>query len=426
MDQKFTETQRRTLWFTHIRWLGILLILFIVLYLKFVVQFDVPLLVNLGILFLAAAINSLSTALVYFYKPFSENPVYDYLRASLDLLFITLIIHFTGGIESPLSLLYLLELVAVSIFGFTTLAFFLAAQATAFYLTSCLLEAFLVLPNYHMMDLCEGLFMSPSYILSVGFALFFTSLLLIYMISYLSRKIEEKQKRIEELTDAKLDFVNQIVHELKSPFTSILGYIDILLKGSFGEMAKEAANSLNIIKRQAERVLTMSNGLLDLARIESGKIKIEKKPASLIDNIESAAEEMKPQLDEKNLEPVQEFEPNFPLVPMDADKIHQVLINLLSNAAKFSRPNGKIFISTELLQKEVQVSVRDEGMGIDPEDLPHIFEKFYRSSKEAAAVRGTGLGLAFCKSIIEMHGGRIWAASAGRSKGAVFYFTLPL
>jgi two-component system phosphate regulon sensor histidine kinase PhoR len=171
----------------------------------------------------------------------------------------------------------------------------------------------------------------------------------------------------------------------------------------------------------------MTNNLLDLARIEAGTVKIEKLPVALAEIIENAVEEMKPQLDEKNLDVIQEIDQDALTLPMDEGKILEVVINLLSNAAKFSKAGGKIFVSTQALGEFVQVCVRDEGIGIDPDDLPHIFEKFHRAlSKEAAAVRGTGLGLALSKTIIEAHGGKIWAVSSGRGKGAVFHFTLPL
>lgn len=421
-----SEEQKRVLWFVRIRWGAIILVASIVFFLKHIQGANVPLLPSFLLIIFAAIFNTCYPVLALYHKPFSESAIYTYLRATVDFLIITVFIHFTGGIESPFILLYLLELVTISMFGFAVFAYFLAGQATIFYAIICALEAYLLIPHYQLSNQPGALFLSLNYILSRAFALFFTCVLLIYMTSYLSKKLMEKQKQIEELSNAKVEFMNQVMHETKSPLTSIIGYTDTFMKGSFGEIKKEQINPLNIIKRQAVRILNMTNDLLDLSRLESGKAKLEKKLLPINEVIERAIEEMKPQVDEKKLDLIKEIDPGLPSIPMNENKIIQVFINLLSNATKFSKPDGKIFISTELLDKQVQVSIRDEGMGIDAEDLPHIFERFYRASKEAVAVRGTGLGLALTKGIVEVHGGRIWAVSGGLNKGAVFYVTLPL
>jgi len=238
--------------------------------------------------------------------------------------------------------------------------------------------------------------------------------------------LREKQKQIEALSDAKMDFMNLVMHEARSPLTSVLGYTDLIAGQKFGPVTDRQIEPLSIIKRQSQRILNLINDLLTLARIESGKTKFEKKPANILDVAANALEEMAPMINEKKILLVQEFDFKTPPVSMDEDKITEVFINLLSNAVKFSNEDGKIFLTISPSGKEVTVSVRDEGLGIDPADLPHIFEKFYRAGKESSERKGTGLGLALCKSIVESHGGRLWAVSAGHGKGAVFYFTLPL
>ena len=413
--------------YSRFRWIAIFLITAIILYLKFIAEFNVPLFPCLLIVIIGSIYNVFYSLAYPRYRIFSEKIIpFTFLSGTIDFVFLTLLIHLTGGVESPFILLYLLELVAISIFGFTTLAYLLAIEGTLLYLTNCLLEAFFLIPHYRMSDLSGTLFLNFSYIFSITFALLFTCSLLVYMTSYLTDKLMEKEKKIEELSNAQVDFMHQVMHETKSPLTSIIGYTDILLKGSLGEISEEQKDPLHIIKRQSKRILNMTEDLLDLARIESGQSKTEKKPTSIAELIERTVEEMKPQMDEKKLELIQEISSNLPQVSIDENMILELLMNLLSNAIKFSKLNGKIFISTQSLGGEIQISVRDEGLGIDPEDLPHIFEKFHRAGKEAAAVKGTGLGLALSKSIVEVHGGRIWAVSGGRYKGAVFHFTLPL
>ncbi|MBN2058486.1 MAG: hypothetical protein JW782_06805 [Candidatus Saganbacteria bacterium] len=428
MDQAtyITEDQQRVLWYVKLRWGALLLITTVCLYLKFVGRFRFPLLPCLIVTAAASLYNLIYPFLTRRFPGFSENRTLSDIRTIADLIVITLLIHFTGGIESPFIMLYLLELVALSMFRFTWSAYYLAALATTFYLSACFLEAYFILPHYRLSHISGTLFVSPNYILAIGFALFICCILLIYMTSFLSERFAERQHKIEELSNAKLDFMNQVMHETKSPLTSIIGYTDILLRGNFGELNKEQLPPMGVIQRQSQRILDMVNNLLDIARLESGKTKLETKNLSLSELIGHAIEEMTPQLSSKKLELIQELASDLPLLKLDETKVLEVLINLISNAVKFSNPQGKIFISTQKTGSEVQVAVRDEGLGIEAEDLPNIFEKFHRASKEAAQVRGTGLGLALSKSIVEAHGGRMWAVSSGRNKGAVFYFTLPL
>lgn len=412
--------------FALFRWGAILLILVTILHLKFIANFEIPLHQALVVIALGALFNVFYGILFPSFKLFNTNAVFTYFAGTTDFIFITLLIHYTGGIESPLLLLYLLELVAATVFGFTELSYLLAIEATLFYGAVSLLEAQEIIPHYSMTNLYSSLFLNVNYIFSMAFAIMITCLLLIMMTSRLTKMISQKQKEIERLSQAQIDFMHEVMHETKSPLTSILGYTEILLKGTFGQPTDEQGNFLNIIMRQSKRLLNMTNNLLDLARLKSGKVPLELKESSLKDLSDRAIEEMKPSLDEKKLEMNQEIGPGIPQVQMDEPKVLEVLINLVSNAIKFSKEGGKINLAIQAQPGEIEFSICDEGLGITPEDLPYIFEKFHRGSKEAGAVRGTGLGLALSKTIIEAHGGRMWAESAGRNQGSTFHFTLPL
>jgi len=420
------EDQQRVLWFIQLRWAAIALMTVVFLYLKLVGRFEIPLLPPAIVLLAASFFNACYPFLVKRWPRFSKSQGFADIRTITDLLVITLMVHFSGGVESPFIMLYLLELMALSLFRFTASAYYLAALATGFFLSSCFLEAFFIIPHYRLSSLSGTLFISPGYILSTSFALFFTSALLIYMASFIAEKFEQRRQQVEKLSKAKADFMNDVMHETKSPLTSIIGYADILLRGNFGEIKKEQLGPMGIIQRQSKRILNMVDNLLDIARLESGKTKIEKKPTSLNETVEHVAEEMKPQLDSAKLELIPELISDLPEILFDESKISEVITNLLSNAIKFSNKGDKIYISTQTSDHKIQVSVRDEGLGIDPDDLPHIFEKFHRATKEAAQVRGTGLGLALSQTIVNMHGGQMWAVSGGRGKGSVFHFTLPL
>jgi signal transduction histidine kinase len=342
------------------------------------------------------------------------------------MAFVTVLVHFTGGVSSPLVYLYFLLLVAGSVFGYKTIDYVLACQLTLFFLASCLLEALELIPHYSLAFIPDKLYYDFSHLSAATASLLLASLLITFTTSYLSERLREKQRRIEQLSTAQVDFLNAVMHEAKSPLTSIIGYVDLMEKKSLGPITNEEAKSLQIIKRQSQRILAMVNDLLSIARLESGHTKFDKRPANLQEIASRVIEELTPALAGKKLSLVKEFDSRTPVVSLDEDKMVEVLTNLLSNAVKFSNEGGRIFISISSLGQEALVSVRDEGVGIHPTDLPHIFERFYRASKESTERKGTGLGLALCRTIVEGHGGRLWAVSAGPGQGAVFHFTLPL
>jgi len=423
--ENLSEKQKMTLWFVRLRWAAIVIILLITAVLIFPGRLNFPLFTVLLLAAIAATYNTIYPFLIRRFIFFSESIFFTYFRATVDLLIITLFIHFTGGIESPFTAMYLLDVAAISIFGYERIAYLLAAQASFFYLTMGFLETFGFIKHYQLITLPSALYLNYDYAVAKTLTIFFIAVLLIYIVSYLARHMREKQREIEILSDSKLDFINIVMHEAKSPLTSIMGYTDLLSSQNLGSITESQKEPLEIIKRQSKRILDMVNDLLNLARLESGKTKLEKKPTQLAEIAGHVVEEMRPSIDSKKLALIQEFSPDTPPIKMDEDKIAEVFTNLLSNAIKFSKEGGKIFLSVSYNEREVIFSIRDEGLGIDPIDFPHIFEKFYRASKESAERKGTGLGLALSKSIIEAHGGRMWVVSAGLGMGAVFSFALP-
>ncbi len=424
---RLTESQTRVLLFVRIRWAAAALILTVILYLKYIALFNLPLLPNLLLFLAVVAYNLIYPFLVRRFPVFSESAFFSFVRSVLDLAGITALMHFTGGVESPFVMLYLLELASISVFGQTILAYLLAAVAAIFYLGNNLMEALFNLPHYQLTELTQANYLNFNYLLAMTFSLFLTGVLMIYLISYLTGKILRSQQQIEDLSNSRVDFINQVVHEIKGPLTSIIGYAQLFVRDKLGSLDEPQKEPMNVIERQSRRVLDMVNDLLSLARLESGMMKFDKKPASLSDVASRVIEELSPLINSQGVQLVQEFDPATPRLVIDEDKIHEVFTNLISNSLKFCSGSGcRIFVSVAPSGKEVLASVRDEGVGIDPGDLPHIFERFYRASKESSARKGTGLGLAICKSIVEAHGGRMWAASGGLGKGAVFYFALPI
>lgn len=426
MDEELSEKQKVTLWFVYLRWGAIALMISVIATSIYPGHLRISIIPNAIIIAIGILYNLIYPYFVRRWRPFAENIIFTYLRLTADLLIITFAVHFTGGVESPFKLLYLLEMAPLAFSGFEKLAYFGACQASIMYLFVTIPEALGRIHHYRLIAPPGTLYLDVNYGIAKALALLLSCWLLIYIASFLVDRLEEKEKQIEELSTAQIDFMNMVIHEVKSPLTSIIGYSELMHDQKLGAVAEPQKEPLAIIIRQSHRIQDLVSDLLDLARLESGRANIRKRPIDLAAVASRAIEELRPQLDARELVLVQEYDTATPKVNADEDKIHQVITNLLTNAIKFSDPKGKIILSLRPEGREACFSVRDEGLGIDPRDLPHIFEKFYRASKESAERKGTGLGLTVCRSIINAHGGSIWAVSAGLGQGAVFYFTLPL
>ncbi|MFA5200356.1 MAG: HAMP domain-containing sensor histidine kinase, partial [Candidatus Omnitrophota bacterium] len=212
--------------------------------------------------------------------------------------------------------------------------------------------------------------------------------------------------------------------ELRTPLTSIKGYAAILLAGSLGNLPDEIKTKLEKINRHSDELVHMINDLLDIARIESGKVDMKLENLDLKAITEKIFDLLTPQATTKNISFGSNIPDNCQIIQADRSQIERVFINLVGNALKFTPQNGKIGISAHCSNKIIQIDVKDNGFGIPEEAQEHLFEEFYRvDNKINQEVKGTGLGLALIKHIIEAHGGRIWVKSK-LGEGSTFSFTL--
>ncbi|MEO5952525.1 MAG: ATP-binding protein, partial [Chloroflexia bacterium] len=232
---------------------------------------------------------------------------------------------------------------------------------------------------------------------------------------------------LRRLERARRDFVANISHELRTPISSIK-----LLAETLGTAVDEdraaAKDFIARIDVESDRLTQLVRELLELSRIESGKVQLNLRPVPVGELLKRAASRLRTQVERAGLQMVCEVDEGLPLASADAERIEQVLVNLLHNAIKFTNHAGKITLSGAAHTTGVIIGVADTGVGIPEEDLPRIFERFYKVDKARSGSRerdsGTGLGLAIAKHIVQAHGGQIWVTSvAGR--GTTFYFTLP-
>ena len=233
--------------------------------------------------------------------------------------------------------------------------------------------------------------------------------------------------RERELDQMKTDFISVVSHELRTPLTSIKGYTDLLLSGSVGETSELQREFLGIIQDSTTRLSNLINDILDISRIESGRIEIKHEPIDYRQIVNDTLRLMRTAADEKQILMDANLPEAMPPVRGDADKVTQVLTNLVSNAIKYTPFGGRIQISLEVVgDASVTTCVADTGIGVSAADQKKLFQKFFRadnsSTREAG---GTGLGLVIAKTIVELLGGAIWLESeVGR--GSRFHFTLPL
>lgn len=225
-----------------------------------------------------------------------------------------------------------------------------------------------------------------------------------------------------DLERTKDELVSVVSHELRTPLASLVGFAELLLTRNYGE--DERRRFLSVILQEGHRLTALINDFLDLQRMESGRQRLVLAPVSIRSLIERAVMGAGEDPERPIVLAVPEHPP---MVRADGDRVLQILANLLSNARKYSPGGGEVVISAEAKEMEVEISVTDHGLGMPPEALPRLFEKFYRiDNSDRREIKGTGLGLAICRQIVASHGGQIWAESEGLGRGSRFSFTLPL
>ncbi len=248
----------------------------------------------------------------------------------------------------------------------------------------------------------------------------------------LEKKVEERTREltlaldeVKKISKRKTDFVSSVSHELRTPLTSIKGYAAILLTGKLGNIPADVRERLAKINRHSDELVHMVNDLLDISRIESGRVTMRQDQQDLRNTIEQAVDLLSVQLKEKDIQLTLDIDPDACLVLVDRTQIERVFINIIGNAAKFTPNKGKISIRTHKADKFVQADITDTGCGIPREAQDAIFDEFYRVDNSInQEVKGTGLGLALVKHIIEAHKGKIWVKSK-EGAGSTFSFTLP-
>jgi len=240
-----------------------------------------------------------------------------------------------------------------------------------------------------------------------------------------TRELEDLNEELKNLNKMKSDFISSVSHELRTPLTSIKGYASILMTGKLGDVLPAQKERLEKIDKHSNSLVHLINNLLDIARIESGKVQMEIKDIPIKEMLDSIIDIITPQIKEKNISLKINSKIKFDKIKADPSQIERVFLNLLSNAVKFTPEKGIVTVYIEEKDDVIQFDVEDTGIGIPPQDTPKVFQEFFRADNALdQKIKGSGLGLSLVKKIVEAHKGKIWFNSE-LGKGTRFTFTLP-
>jgi signal transduction histidine kinase len=363
---------------------------------------------------------------------------------------LTVILHFTGGIENPFMFFFVFHIVLASIGLNYRIVYLLSTVAIAFVALIAGLEYAGWISHVNLQGFVSPtLYRQGSYIA----ARLITLVLLLYCITYvttaiagelrkrqrqvvalgerlLAEKTGELERASSEINKLKeerekfLRFLGIAAHDLKAPLTAIQGFLWVLLGGFAGQISEKQKNMLERSSHRITELLTLISDLLDIPRIETGQIVQEMKEILLLQVIKDSIDGQRNLAEEKGINLKVELPEVIPPITGSAPRLQQVITNLVNNAIRYTT-EGAVTVRVRDQGKELLIEVMDTGIGIPREDMPRLFEDFFRGSN--VEVKGTGLGLSISRRIVEAHGGKIWAESpcSETNKGCKFSCTLP-
>jgi signal transduction histidine kinase len=368
----------------------------------------------------------------------------------LDLIALTALLHFTGGIENPFIFFFVFHIIIASIVLHYRAVYMLATSALLMVILVVGLEYIGAIPHVNLTGFASPmLYREGSYILAVLATLATILYATTYMATTISGELRMRQRQVVQLSQrllhektgeleqasneiAKLEeersrflgFLGIAAHDLKAPLTAIQGFLWVMLGGYSGELTDKQRNMLKRSSLRITELLNLISDLLDIPRIETGQIIQEMKEISLRQVVKHSLDDLHSVAEQKGVKLEVELPSVLPKIRGSSPRLQQVITNLLDNAISYT-PEGVVTIRAREEYNEICVEVMDTGIGIPPEDLPRIFDDFFRGSN--VEIKGTGLGLSITRRIVEAHGGRIWVESPcpESNHGSKFTFTLP-
>jgi signal transduction histidine kinase len=240
----------------------------------------------------------------------------------------------------------------------------------------------------------------------------------------LFRELADKSRQLEAASQHKSEFLANMSHELRTPLNAIIGFSEVLGERMFGELNEKQEEYLKDIHASGQHLLSLINDILDLSKIEAGRMELELSDFDLPAALDSALTLVRERAGRRGIALHMNVDSRLGQIQADERKVRQVVLNLLSNAIKFTPEGGRIEVGAMAKDGLVEISVSDTGVGIAPEDQETVFEEFRQVGTADKKVEGTGLGLTLCRKFVELHGGKIWVTSQV-GVGSTFTFTIP-
>ena len=251
----------------------------------------------------------------------------------------------------------------------------------------------------------------------------------ITQIKSIEHKLKEACALAETASNAKSEFLANMSHELRTPLNHIIGFTELVIDGRQGDLNKIQEEYLSNVLQSSRHLLSLVNDILDLSKVEAGKTEMKPAPVNLKHVMQNSLIMVKEKAAKQGIRLSLDTDGIPETITADERKLKQILYNLMANAVKFTPDRGNVNCTARHLDSDgcVEISVTDTGIGLKPNDLERIFDPFEQVNGSAGRqYKGTGLGLSLTKKLVELHGGRIWAESAGEGKGSKFSFTLPV
>ncbi len=242
-------------------------------------------------------------------------------------------------------------------------------------------------------------------------------------LAQLASRFNQMAEKLQQIEAMRRQLIGDVSHELRTPLTAIKGSLEGLMDG----ILPANEETFQQLHAEADRLNRLVDDLQELSRVEARAYPLDIRPLEVASLVQTVTKRLAPQAESKRITLDLELPPHLPPLLADEDRAIQILTNLIANALQYTPPGGRVTISAKALGGEVQMSVRDTGIGIPAEHLPHLFDRFYRVDKSRSRQNGggSGIGLTIARALVEAHGGRIWVESEGEGKGSRFTFTLP-
>src|SRR3972149_2589307 len=418
-EEEFLE---RLKWFIYIRWATVVVIIIVSLTAINLFKVILPTLpIFLTALFIAVYNAIFKLYLIQLrYESLSSTSIkrLAITQSMLDILSLIVIIHFTGGAENPFIFYFIFHTILTGMLLSKKDSYIQAGIISILTIGLFVLEYMDILPHHTAKGfLGIDLYKNPVYVITISFAFTSTIFIAAFFTVSISERLRLKERELKEANlkllekdRLKDEYVKMVSHDLKSPLASIQSLLEVILGRFAGPIDGKVKEILQRIQKKVEFLHHYTKDLLDLSRIRAEK-NLNIKKFNIKEVIDTAAEIALPKIGEKEIQLNIDIPERFPDIEADKELLTYVFLNLIANAFKYTQSGGKGWVRLSQADNVLMIEVRDTGIGIPAEDIPHIFEEFFRANNVAKPTKGTGLGLSLVKHIIERHGGRIFVES---------------